>query len=144
MASVTDVTPRKIDVFINMLAKCGVVSKACKAAGISRMTAYRYRENDPVFKDQWDEAIDIAVENMEAEAQRRAVEGVLKPVYQKGTKVGTVREYSDTLLIFLLKAHKPKKYRDNATIEHTGAGGGPIDVKITIGDIDLEPGDDEQ
>jgi len=26
--------------------------------------------------------------------------------------VGCIKEYSDTLLIFLLKAHRPKKYRE--------------------------------
>lgn len=35
-----------------------------------------------------------------------------------------IREFSDTLAIFLLKAHKPEKYRER--YEHTGPGGGPI------------------
>jgi hypothetical protein len=35
-------------------------------------------------------------------------------------RVGKVREYSDTLTIFLLKAHAPDKYRDNAKVEHSG------------------------
>ena len=32
----------------------------------------------------------------------------------------TVKEYSDTLAIFLLKAHAPDKYRDNSKVEVTG------------------------
>lgn len=35
-------------------------------------------------------------------------------------KVAAVRKYSDTLAIFLLKAHNPEKYRDNARLELTG------------------------
>ena len=43
-----------------------------------------------------------------------------------GEVVTKVRKYSDTLLIFLLKAHRPKKYRE--TIHHavTGEDGGPV------------------
>lgn len=35
-------------------------------------------------------------------------------------KVAAVRKYSDTLAIFLLKAHAPEKYRENSKIELTG------------------------
>ena len=46
-------------------------------------------------------------------------------------KVAAVRKYSDTLAIFLLKAHNPEKYRDNAKLELTGANGGPVQVSDT-------------
>ncbi|WP_199734392.1 hypothetical protein [Aquitalea palustris] len=42
--------------------------------------------------------------------------------------VATVKKYSDTLLIFTLKAHAPEKYRDNTSIELTGKGGGPVQL----------------
>ncbi|WP_156173923.1 terminase [Cupriavidus basilensis] len=35
-------------------------------------------------------------------------------------KVAAVREYSDTLAIFLLKAHDPEKYRENSKVELSG------------------------
>ena len=38
----------------------------------------------------------------------------MKPVFHKGEQCGVVREYSDTLMIFLLKARDPAKYRENA------------------------------
>jgi hypothetical protein len=41
------------------------------------------------------------------EAWRRAVKGCRKPVYQGGQLVGYVREFSDLLLIFLIKAARP-------------------------------------
>lgn len=58
---------------------------------------------------------------MEAEAWRRGKTGVLKPVYQGGKKVGSVREYSDTLLIFMLKGTRPEKYRDRQQIDVTAS-----------------------
>lgn len=35
-------------------------------------------------------------------------------------KVAAVRKYSDTLAIFLLKAHNPEKYRENSKVELSG------------------------
>ena len=43
---------------------------------------------------------------------------------QGGRMVGTKLVKSDTMLIFMLKAARPEKYRDRH--ELTGAGGGPI------------------
>jgi hypothetical protein len=39
---------------------------------------------------------------------------------QGNHKVASVRKYSDTLAIFLLKAHAPDKYRENSKLELTG------------------------
>ena len=41
------------------------------------------------------------------EAIRRSKDGTLKPVYYKGTAVGAIREYSDVLLMFLIKQKFP-------------------------------------
>ncbi len=57
---------------------------------------------------------------LEDEARRRAYDGWLEPVFHKGVKVGTVRKFSDTLLIVLLKAHKPEKYRENIKMDVSG------------------------
>ena len=38
--------------------------------------------------------------------------GVPKPVYYQGKLIGHVPHYSDALLMFLLRAHRPEIYRD--------------------------------
>ena len=38
----------------------------------------------------------------------------------------TTKSYSDGLLVKLLGAFKPERYRDNARLELTGADGGPV------------------
>lgn len=116
----TTLTPKK-DIygprFINELRENGgFVSKACIAVGVSKQTVYNWRDADPVFKQQWDEAIEFATEQLEAECRRRAYEGILEPVWYQGEEVGTVRRYSDTLLIFQLKALNAR-YRDKLTID---------------------------
>jgi hypothetical protein len=45
-------------------------------------------------------------------------------------KIATVKEYSDTLAIVLLKAHDDK-YRDKTSMELTGADGGPVQFSDT-------------
>lgn len=47
----------------------------------------------------------------------------------KPVKVDEIRRYSDLLTIFLLKAHRPDKYRETTRQELSGPAGGPIPVK---------------
>ena len=50
---------------------------------------------------------------MEGEARRRAVDGVEEPVgWYQGKPGGLVRKYSDRLLVLLLKAWIPERYKD--------------------------------
>jgi hypothetical protein len=130
--------------FLDSLAKTGNISAACRASGFPRKSAYRLREEDPDFAAAWEQALEEAVESLEQEAWRRAAKGSLKPVFQGGQEVGQIREYSDTLMIFLLKGHKPDKYRENGRLEVTGKDGGSLFEGVTTalrtayGDRDTE------
>ena len=99
--------------FLKSLSDWGNVRAACHAAGITRPMAYLARDRDPKFAAAWEEALEDGVDLLEVEARRRALRGVEKPVFYQGAQVSAVREYSDVLMIFLLKAHRPEKYRDN-------------------------------
>lgn len=112
--------------FLKELADCGCVLYAARKAGIDKVTAYNHRNKDAAFAAAWDEAIEASRDVMEREARRRAIDGVLKPVFQGGLHVGDVQEYSDTLLIFLMKGAHPEKYRERASFEHSGPNGKPI------------------
>jgi hypothetical protein len=123
-------TPEKEERFIKLLESGHTAARAATMCRIHRRTAYLHREVNAWFRGAWDEAVKIRTEVLEEEAFRRAVKGVQEPVYHLGNVTGTVRKYSDTLLIFLLKASDPGRYRDNMRIEHTGAEGGPMEVKV--------------
>jgi len=97
-----------------------LVNAACAAAGVARRTAYDWRDQDETFNTGWEDALDVATETLEREARRRAYEGVLKPMFHKGRKIAEVREYSDTLMIFILKSLRPERYRENHYIKHGG------------------------
>lgn len=112
-------TPEKMAAFCAALAETGIVARACEAVGIARQTAYEWRAENPKFKENWNKALEIGITALEDEAHRRGFEGVDKPVFYQGVACGAVREYSDTLAIFLLKAHSPEKYRERHDVNLT-------------------------
>ncbi len=84
--------------FIETLEAQGTVLHAAKAAGVSRWTAYRWRQEDLEFAGQWDQALENAVDVVENSLYQKAVSG-------------------DTIcMIFYLKAHRPI-YRDRLNID---------------------------
>lgn len=116
---------RAREAFLAELAARGNVSAAAAAAGISRYTFYEWRAADPDFAAAWDTALETAIDAMELEARRRAVEGVEKPIVGRVGKdqdgvIVYVREYSDSLMTLLLKAHRPDKYRERTDVRHSG------------------------
>jgi hypothetical protein len=115
--------------FLAAFAECRSVTEAAHAAGIDRTSHYVWLANDERYAEAFAIADDIAIETVEREARRRAIEGVLEAVYFQGKVVGYQHRYSDNLLMFLLKGARPDTYRDNSTIRHTGADGGAIKVE---------------
>lgn len=118
------------EAFFAMLREGASVRRACAAAGMARSTAYRRRADDPDFARAWDDAVEDGTDHLEDEMVRRAVEGIDKPVFYKGEPVGHVRVYSDTLLMFTLRARRPDKFKDRVAAEHSGKDGAPLTVNI--------------
>lgn len=112
-------TPEKDKKFLDLIAGGSTVCDACAAVGYSYNSAYLYRKADPAFDAAWDDANEAATQRMEREADRRAVEGYDKPVFYEGEECGVERKYSDTLLIFRLKAKRPEVYRERAEVSVT-------------------------
>ena len=137
--------------FLNSLALTGNVSLAAAAAGLSRSSLYHWRERDRGFAEAWLEAIEAATDVLEAEARRRALEGVEQALVHGGKMVRddeghpvTVRRYSDNLLALLLKAHRPEKFREkfapNFGERGARADAGGVSFTIRIGE---RPRDEE-
>lgn len=124
----TKLTPKKRrawkPIFLQALRASPNVTAAARSAGLSREHVYNTRERDATFAKQWDDALEQSTDKAVGEAYRRAVKGVLKPVFgslggNKGNgQIGKVREFSDTLMIFLLKAHRPEIYRERIEIDN--------------------------
>jgi hypothetical protein len=118
----TQLTPKKDwqEIFLSRLRKSPNVAAAARAAGYTRQWMYELRERDEAFAKAWDEALAEALDVAEGELYRRSVRGVVKRVYYKDEHIDTIREYSDTLLIFMLKSHRPEKYRETTNTNITG------------------------
>ena len=110
----------KKDALLAALAKTGNISGACRATKTPRNTHYNWLEEDEGYAVASARAIREAGEALEAEAWRRAVRGVKKPVYQQGDLVGHIQQYSDVLLIFLMKGAMPEKYRERSDVTISG------------------------
>lgn len=123
--------------FLETLARTGSIIRSRVAASISARTYQRERQRNPQFQRDVDDAILAAADVLEQEARRRAVDGVDEPIVHQGQISGdwidpetnmpchpdtpgaqfrplTVKRYSDTLLIFLLKGAMPHRYREKA------------------------------
>lgn len=98
---------------------------SARKAKRARSAVYAERDSNPEFAALWDEAIEVANEFLEVEARRRATEGTIRPILFKGQVAARVREYSDTLLIFLMKAHNAK-YRGLDKVMVGGDPGNPV------------------
>lgn len=122
--------------FIEGFEDSGLVNEACRLAGIGRATAYRHRQADEDFALAWHDAEEKLVDQMEREAYRRAAEGVDEPIFYKGQEIATVKKYSDTLLIFLLKARKPEVFREQ--FDHRISGQIKTSGTTDLSQLDLD------
>jgi hypothetical protein len=105
---------------------CGQKTAAARAARVTLRTVQRHRANDPEFKKAEADALQIAMEVVESEAIRRAVEGVDRS-YRYTDKNGTIhehvgREYSDRILLRYLVKLETGSWSDKRVLGHQGAG----------------------
>lgn len=94
------------------------ISHACREVGVSSEVLHNRMRGDAGLAQLVQDAIASGTEFLEDEARRRATAGFEEPVYQGGAQVGTIRKYSDTLLIFLLKGRNPGKYKDRVDLSN--------------------------
>ena len=117
---------RKQTKFLEILAQTGRVADSARAVGFTTTAfLHKIRREDEDFAEAWDQAIDAAGDVLEAEAIRRAHDGVVDDVYYKGEVVGHKLLYSDQLIMFLLRGMRPEKY-------NKAGGGTQVNVKFGV------------
>ena len=117
------------------IRKNGNMHLAAEAAGLTVWALEGWIRTDRYgFKKRRQMAIQVYEDMLDAEIDRRAVEGIDKPIYYKGEKVDTVKEYSDNLLMFRRKKLDPS-YRDNYA-----PAVNPQGIKVTSITYNLAPG----
>lgn len=121
--------------FIELFMQTGHIGKTCQILGMVPRTLHHWKSKDPEFAAEFEMAERVALMLLEDAAVERAMYGIEKPVYQGGKLAGYVREYSDTLLIVLLKARAPHKYKERFSGELTGPDGKPLLNDFTINHV---------
>lgn len=161
MAKKQTTKPKRVELtdrqraFLSAYAMVGIVTAAAEAAGMTRR-AHQYAMAEtgprgPIYRRAFKAARKEAIERMEAEARRRAMEGERELVTYLGQPVfvwvkggvvvppdtkGAVQEplyttkRSDNLLMFSLKGAKPEKYRERIDNQHSGPKGAPIKISV--------------
>jgi hypothetical protein len=106
--------------FLECYAQWANISYACEMAKVARRNVYDWQEHDPEFSAAFHRAESAATERLEREAWRRATEGTPyeRTSYWHGEPVGTDRkiEYSDQLMMLLLRARRPDLYREKVDV----------------------------
>lgn len=109
------------EAFFSALEQTGVILKACEAAQVDRTTVWVRRKNDPEFKARFETSLKVGALLLETEAIRRARDGLQRkkftrngePIMDPATGEQYVEhEYSDMLLLALLRRHMPDEYKD--------------------------------
>lgn len=107
----------------------GIVSKSCEAVGVNRKTYYRYREKDPVFKEQTDELTEVALDYVEGKMFQK-----ISGVKVKGENGVYTLPPSDTMIIFYLKC----KGKARGYIERSELGIRPLGGDNDLPDDELD------
>lgn len=126
--------------FLAAYIETGQVKPAIAAAGIGQHTHKGWLANYPGYKKSFHLAQQMAGALLESEAVRRAVDGVVRMKFHEGRPIMVPKldgdgnaevgedgqpimvpyvehHYSDTLMVLLLKANHPKKYRERQDIK---------------------------
>ncbi len=86
--------------FLEMLSSYPIVSSVCKKTGISKATAYRWRETDKDFEEKFDKALDEGRGTTNDLAESRLISNISK---------GDPRSIEFWLINNDKRYHRPKK-----------------------------------
>lgn len=107
-------TPQRQHEFIAALADCGCVAQAARECGMASTSCYRLRRAPGAenFAAAWDSAMAQASRRLVDLAFDRAINGSDEPIFdQEGNRIGRRLRHNDRLMMFLLKAYMPDRFR---------------------------------
>ena len=102
--------------FLKAYRESGTLSGAARSTNVSRSSHRRWLQQDPEYVGKFGDVNEEATDALEQEARRRALEGVEEPVFYKGERVGSIRKFSDQLLMLLLMAKRPNQFRERVDV----------------------------
>ncbi len=127
-------TPAAATTILAALAAGHTPTKAATAAGLTLAELRRWQADDVRFADRMADALDAGTDLLEDEVFRRAVIGVETPIVNRktGEIEGYATKYSDMLLVRLLGARNPTRWRE------ASRGASPGDVATAPAGMGLD------
>lgn len=119
---------------LELVAQGHTQGMAAEAVGVGRMVITRAKQADPEFAEAFQQAWEAGLDPMLDEARRRAVDGVEDFRLDRDGNEHPIRNYSDNLLMFLIKQRDPS-FRENHRVEISGIGGGAVPVEVEGGRV---------
>lgn len=110
-----------IGAFLKRLRETGNVTAAAQEAGISRQGAYQYRAGHPEFHEQWEEAVESAVDESEQRLRDIAM-----------GRAGKVQATEVTALIFYLKGRRKAVFGEGRVNVNVAADSSPEAIAKAI------------
>lgn len=71
-------------IFLQALRETCNVTRAAQAAGVSTSTVYSHKDNDALFAERYNEALEEGLDMLEDNVRKRAFEGLIEPVFHQG------------------------------------------------------------
>lgn len=136
-------TPQRQVGFIAALADCGCVEQAAREVSMSVTSCYRLRRAPGAenFAAAWDAALAQAARRLVDLAFDRAIHGSEEPVFDPdGNRVGRRLRHNDRLLMFLLRAYLPDRFRHaHKSVREAGEEPPPLAEPVGAALLRLEP-----
>ena len=95
--------PGRMAAFIGTLAETGVVTSACRAAGMSAQSAYGLRRRDRLFASAWEAALSMARERLADELLARSLKGSAEQLLRDGAIVAERHVFDNKLAFAILR-----------------------------------------
>ena len=103
----------KLKEFFAEYSKHGIITRACRVAGIKYDTIMNLKKQSPQFAELLKGAEFRAKDNIEYEIYERAVIGVAEPVVFMGRVTDTIIKKDNKLLLEMAKANLDKYQKEN-------------------------------
>jgi hypothetical protein len=118
--------------FLEEYPGIGVITQTARQIGTTPAAVAQWRRTDPEFEEAFKLACEEATDNLEAEARERALGKWVDKFNSKTGEVVHVLEHSDALLMFLLKGHRARTFKDRVASEISGPDGQPIESNVGL------------
>ena len=132
----THPTPLVIDLFLEGVCRTNNITQVCIEMNLSKTVIYAMKAQDPEFRQRLYAAQTIGIDSWEDEAARRAFSGTDRKVFHQGIQIDTVKDYSDSIAIAMLKGAKPERYATRNSNETILGGSLGINLE-TLSDDEL-------